>query len=49
MRLIQKSSLMAPPNIKDAVGLVGHNDEDTVSDAESAIRNVPVTVDLGVL
>ena len=39
----------SPPDSKDTMGLVGHDDEDTVSDAESAIRNVPVTVDLGVL
>ena len=31
------------------MGLEGHDDDDTVSDAKSAIRNVPVTVDLGVL
>ena len=39
----------APPDSKDAVSLMGHDGEDTVSDAESVIRNVPVTVVLGVL
>ena len=32
--------------------LVGHDEEDTVSDAESAesaVRNVPITMDLGIL
>ena len=38
-----------PSDSKDTMGLVGHDDKDTVSDAESTIRNVPVTVDLGVL
>ena len=44
-----KIIFIGSPDSKDTVGLVGHNDEDTVSDAESAIKNVPVTVDLGVL
>ena len=38
-----------PPDSKDTVGLEGHDEEDAVSDAKSAIRNMPVTVDLGVL
>ena len=38
-----------PPDSKNAVDLVGHDDEDTVSDAESAVRNVPITMDLGIL
>jgi len=38
-----------PLDSKNAVDLVGHNDEDTVSDAESAVRNVPLTMDLGIL
>ena len=48
MRLAQKSSLMALQTV-NAVDLVGHDDEDTVSDAESVVRNVPLTMDLGIL
>ena len=38
-----------PPDSKNAVDIVRHDDEDTVSDAESAVRNVPLTMDLGIL
>ena len=31
------------------MGIVGHDDEDTVSDAESAIRNTPMIEDQGVI
>ena len=40
---------ISPMDSNDIVGLVGHDDEDTVSDAESAIWNMPVIEDQGVV
>jgi len=38
-----------PPDSKNTAGLVGHDGEDAVSDAESVMRKMPVTADPGVL
>ena len=38
-----------PPDSKNTAGLVGHDGEDAVSDAESVMRTMPVTADPGVL
>ena len=41
--------LIGPTNSNDTVSLGRHDDEDTASDAESAIRNMPLTEDQGVI
>ena len=38
-----------PKGSVDTMGLVGHNNKDTISDAESVIRNMPVIEDQGVV
>jgi len=41
--------LKGPPDSKDTGVRMGQDDKDETSEAESAIRNVPTTVELGVL
>ena len=40
---------IGPMDSNDTVVLIGHDDEETVSDVENAIRNMPVSEDQGVI
>ena len=44
-----KTIFIGPKDSDDTTGLVGHNNKDTISDVESAIRNMPMTEDHGVI